>query len=130
MTTETTKKIPVRELQTFIEAVEFAADTEDWVPSPRQWKRIRQMIDNLELPSDRPALQVQPARQVQPQSYQPDTPVRMVPGGMPSPTYSTPMQPMQQQPLPAPFANPAAPGSLVKTPDIDTSSGGYQSSFA
>lgn len=129
MTTEVTKKIPVRELQTFIEAVEFAADTDDWIPSPRQWKRIRQMIDNLELPADRPAAQPQrPA--AQPPMQHSNAPIRMAAGGMPPPTYSTPMQPMQQTPLPAPFANPSSPAALVKTPDIDTSSGEYQSSFA
>lgn len=129
MTTETPKKIPVRELQTFIEAVEFAADTDDWIPSPRQWKRIRQMIDSLELPSDRPV--AQQARQSPPQPYQSEAPIRMAAGGMPPPTYGATMQPQQpQQPLAAPFANPAAPGALVKTPDIDTSTGGYQSTFA
>ena len=127
MTTEN-KKISVKELQTFIEAVEFAADTDDWIPSARQWKRIRQMIDNLEV---EPPVRIQSAPQnlVPPSSApvyrNPDAPVRMAPGGMPPPAHAN--MPTQ---LPTTFGNPNAPGVPAKTPDIDTSAGGYKSSFA
>lgn len=125
MTTEN-KKITVRELQTFIEAVEFAADTDDWIPSERQWKRIRSMIDNLveeapanvkqtyadpyTLPTHRPA--PVPA---------PDRPVTMAPGGLSG---------RAPAPAPSPALASNSPGIPVKTPDIDTSAGPYNSGFA
>lgn len=125
---EEKKSVTVRELQTFIEAVEFAADTDNWVPSERQWKRIREMIDNLAYRPAAPQPAPQPAPVVQysapampPPQHQ--APVRMAPGGMPPP-------PSGVSGRPAPFANPAAPSMPVKTPDIDTSSGGYESGFA
>jgi hypothetical protein len=37
----------VRDLKTFIDAVEFASDVDEWTPSPKQWKRIRSMINEL-----------------------------------------------------------------------------------
>lgn len=124
------KKVTVRELQTFIEAVEFAADTDNWVPSERQWKRIRDMIDNL---ADLPMPQASAPRESAPVQYAPPTlshsvmqpppPSRMAQGGMPPPPTSVSGQP-------APFANPVAPSIPAKTPDIDTSTGGYQSGFA
>lgn len=124
MTTE--KKISVKELQTFIEAVEFAADTEEWIPSARQWKRIRSMIDNLETEAPAPARQqaVQPAAPVY---RDPDRPVMMAPPGMPPPTFAG--RPAQTS-LPPTFGNPNAPGVPAKTPDIDTSTSGYNSTFA
>lgn len=126
MTTED-KKITVRELQTFIEAVEFAADTDDWIPSERQWKRIRSMIDNLVVEAPAPVV-----RQVQPTAAdphqlptsrppQPDRPVQMAPGGLSgrAPT-----------PAPSPALASNTPGVPVRTPDIDTSQGPYNSGFA
>ncbi len=126
MTTEN-KKISVKELQTFIEAVEFAADTEEWIPSARQWKRIRSMIDNLEI--EAPARHQAVTQQVAPQPVQrdPNRPVIMAQPGMPPPAYTAPPA---HTALPPTFANPNAPGIPAKTPDIDTSAGGYNSSFA
>lgn len=120
MTTEN-KKITVRELQTFIEAVEFAADTDDWIPSERQWKRIRSMIDNLVEEAPRqtrsdpyplPAPAPMPA---------PDRPVMMAPGGLGG---------RAPAPAPSPALASSSPGIPVKTPDIDTSAGPYNSGFA
>lgn len=126
MTTEN-KKISVKELQTFIEAVEFAADTEEWIPSARQWKRIRQMIDNLETEAPAPVRQ-QAVQQPPAQVYRdPDRPVMMAPPGMPPPAFAG--MPAQSA-LPPTFANPNAPGVPARTPDIDTSTGGYSSAFA
>lgn len=122
MTTEN-KKISVKELQTFIDAVEFAADTENWIPSARQWKRIRQMIDNLEIPNDRPVIQQarsQPQAEPSWTSRDPTVPVVMAPSGMPTTAFRAPQPPTS---LPQSFASP-------KTPDIDTSTGEYNSTFA
>lgn len=128
MTTEN-KKISVKELQTFIEAVEFAADTEEWIPSARQWKRIRSMIDNLEteVPARQPVVNNTAITAPAPVHRAPDRPVMMAPPGMPPPTYTAPPA---HTALPPTFANPNAPGVPAKTPDIDTSAGGYNSSFA
>ena len=129
MTTEN-KKISVKELQTFIEAVEFAADTEEWIPSARQWKRIRSMIDNLETEAPAPARQQATSSHTvvpTPVYRDPDRPVMMAPPGMPPPTFAGRPAPTS---LPPTFGNPNAPGVPAKTPDIDTSTGGYNSSFA
>lgn len=126
MTTEN-KKISVKELQTFIDAVEFASDTEEeWIPSARQWKRIRQMINDLEpeVPARTQAVQPAPSGPVY---RDPDRPVVMAPAGMPPPAFTG--MPAQTQ-LPPTFGNPHAPGVPARTPDIDTSAGGYKSSFA
>lgn len=119
------KKISVKELQTFIEAVEFAADIEDWIPSARQWKRIREMIDSLESETPRTVAAVQQLTVPQQPYRDPNAPLQRAPAGMPAPTQVAP-----QQPLPPVFANPAAPNVPAKTPDIDTSTGGYKSGFA
>lgn len=123
------KPVSVEKLQSFIEAVIFAADLEDpdaWVPTPRQWKKIREMIDNLEAAS--------------PVSHQP---VQYAPMGMPQaePQYSHPPRmagpsamdaPMYRPTAQLPSDVPMATGSslAVRTPDIDTLNGNYASSFA
>jgi hypothetical protein len=120
------KKITIRELQTFIEAVEFAADSENWIPSERQWKRIRAMIDSLvDTPAAKAATVAQPVAAA-PAVYapvippQPDRPVQYAqPGGLTMPVHHT---------APPAFAG-MQPGVPVRTPDIDTSNGSYQSSF-
>jgi hypothetical protein len=118
----TPKKVTVSELKTFIEAVEFAADTEEWIPSKRQWLRIREMINVL--------VDTQVERTVQqPQQIHlplPSGPMQMAPGGLGAGL--TPPGPIQiPQGVPMAGTNPAMP---VKTPDIDTTRGNYTSSFA
>lgn len=135
------KTITVRDLKTFIDAVEFASDQDEWIPSAKQWRRIREMIDSLQ--ESQPAVQ-------QPQFYPPQS-------AMPAPT-AAPVMAAPQQPAmptgPSAFATtgyaavtgmptgavPAMPNNplfgttgtgQVRTPDIDTSHGKpYQSSFA
>ncbi len=113
------KKITIRDLQTFIDAVEFASDQEEWVPSAKQWKRIKDMINNLE---------AEPAIPTAMQLYSPPVhsgfaqpihePMPAIPAGPSSmPSFSSPVV------APPIFANP-------RTPDIDTSTGKYQSGFA
>lgn len=126
MTTEN-KKISVKELQTFIEAVEFASDTEEWIPSARQWKRIRQMIDNLENEVPLPQQAVQHKVESVARYRDQDRPVMMAPAGMPPPTFAGMPTPSH---LPPTFGTPHTPGVPTKTPDIDTSTGGYNSTFA
>lgn len=114
------KKITVRDLQTFIEAVEFASDQDEWTPSPRQWKRIKEMIEVLE-EAPPPAPPVVQPRQPQP-AYGPPAysgpPLSSTLGGAVA---------LPQPSGPVPFAAGPQP---VKTPDIDTSNGTYKSTFA
>lgn len=113
----TQKSVTVSELKTFIEAVEFAADVEEWIPSERQWKRIRSMIDGLidSGPPPAPAAQSAPA-------YQPPTlPPTFAPSGLAG------MVPPPQMAVPFALDRPSQP---VRTPDIDTSNGSYSSAFA
>lgn len=130
MTTE--KPISVQELKTFIDAVEFASDKEDWIPSERQWKRIRSMIDRLE------ATQPQSVRAESAPMHMP-MPMHMPPGAMPeppimaAPSAMTPMRmPQQMQPTAPTLSGPFATGgpTPVRTPDLDTSSGQYRSAYA
>jgi hypothetical protein len=118
----TEKPVSAKELKTFIEAVEFAADAENWVPSERQWKRIRSMIDRLEENAPPAPAAPQPMRMPEPMMHVPQGPVMMAPGGLGG------AMPMNQQPLQGPFATGSA--QPVRTPDVDTSTGGYKSSFA
>ena len=128
MTTET-KKITISELKTFIDAVEFAADLDagEWVPSERQWRRIRSMIDNLveDIPPKQAVVPQQPVLAAQPVFTPPpqqnvNRPVQMAQPGLPPP---------QHAPTPPPTLAMGSSNVPVKTPDIDTSSGTYQSSF-
>lgn len=132
------KKTTIRDLQTFIDAVEFAADLEqEWVPSARQWKRIRDMINSLE---DTPA---------------PTSPPMQLPAQAPTymhaPQYAAPALPTHSNvtsssSMPMVYQGATqATGSLsplltggnsgngqtaVRTPDIDTNGKPYSSSFA
>lgn len=119
---EKNKVVTVRDLQTFIDAVEFASDQEEWVPSAKQWKRIRQMIDDLdEAPAPVPAPVQQPV-------YHQPAPIHHAPSGFgqgpANPTYSAPVQTS----LPPLFGTGGA--VPARTPDIDTTNGQYSSSFA
>lgn len=116
----TQKKVTISELKTFIDAVEFAADTEGWTPSKRQWLKIREMINALvEAPTPQAASLPQMMMPVQ------QGPVQMAPSGMAGLTPPGPVHIPAGVPMAG--ANPAIP---VKTPDIDTTRGNYQSSFA
>lgn len=130
-----TKKTTISELKTFIEAVEFAADVESWVPSERQWARIRDMINGLE----ETPVAAAPQQYVPMQLPQMAHPMANIPMGMESP--GVPSGPSSlaatSHTVPHQVMNPRAPIATgnaqipVRTPDIDTSSGqGYTSSFA
>lgn len=118
------KPVSVTQLKTFIEAVEFAADADDWVPSKRQWDRIRDMIERLEEAA--PAAP-SPAPQAAPVMMQLPVPA-MSPTFAPGSGLTMPAPPNVSG-LPGPFGG-GGP-SPVRTPDVDTSGGRtYQSSFA
>lgn len=121
-----TKPVTAVELKTFIDAVEFAADAENWVPSPRQWTRIRDMIDRLEETATTPAAIAQ-APQHYMQIPTADAQISYGPRGMGVPQGGM----MQPQGLPqgVPFAG-STPQIPVKTPDIDTLTQPYKSTFA
>lgn len=123
------KNISVKEFKMWLEGVEEMQE-EGWVPNSTQWARIRDKIRCIaEEPQGFTAPQFGP-RQAPQQVGQPPAP---------------PPMPVMQQPqfAPAGMTGLAAPepggrGPLaggpttipVKTPDIDTSNGGYRSSFA
>lgn len=134
----TPKKVTATELKTFIDAVEFAADTEEtWVPSTRQWIRIRDMINNLEetaqVVTTVPVPVHQPMIMPIPQPHHGMANIPMGMEGPPMPAGPSAFGGAQQMPQQmnhrAPLAQNAA--MPVRTPDIDTSGGnGYTSSFA
>ena len=119
------KPVSVSQLKTFIEAVEFAADAEDWVPSKRQWERIRDMIERLEEVAPAAPSLVPQAAPVMMQLPVPQMASTFVPGpgGLQMPSAPNISQ------LPGPFGS-GGPAP-VRTPDVDTSGGRtYQSTFA
>lgn len=119
----TQKPVTASELKTFIEAVEFAADADEWIPSKRQWLRIREMIDALKETPDAPMQPPAPAAALPVQQYQP-MPLN---GGMSA--FGPQHQPMQQIPRHIPIAA-GAPNTAVRTPDVDSSNGQYSTPFA
>lgn len=126
----TEKPVTITELKTFIEAVEFAADVESWIPSERQWKRIRSMIDRL-IDVVPQAVQSQPhqppVQKAPPQPFDSNN-TRMAPGGLGSGT--TPSMPPPSIPVGVPLATGSAQ-IPIRAPDIDTSHGKpYSTPFA
>lgn len=113
------KPITVEKLQSFIEAVIFAADlsdSEEWVPTARQWKKIYEMIESLEATNVSP----QPTVQQQPVRYA---------TASPTPAY-TPMPMRQPMGLPPDVPMAGVHGGAVRASDIDTSDGNYTTPFA
>lgn len=117
------QKISMKDFRMWLQGVE-EMQPEDWVPDARQWARIREKIDSVD---DGP-VSVSPTSK--PQSYpayanhQPTPPA--VPSG-PSMMPPAPRASASPQTLNGPFANGSIP---VRTPDVDTSGGKYESSFA
>lgn len=129
----TDKKISIKEFKTFIEACEFVTDSDEWIPSEKQWKRIRQMINNLEESGEyektkTPTPQVSPPQQFfQPPSSNPLESMNIDPSNIPVPSMPNITIPPAVIPPGRPFASNQG---AVRTPDVDTSHGNYKSTFA
>lgn len=122
MSTEN-KKITLSEFKSWIDGVEDMM-VDGWIPDARQWERIRSKINDIE------------EKSVVIRQEQPTPVVKIDPPPLQYATY--PSGPVS--PPPSNFQQPAYPSGNpplshnaqipVRTPDIDTSSGGYASSFA
>ena len=117
------KKISMKEFRMWLQGVE-EMQADDWVPDARQWQRIREKIDSVD--DGQPVVQTPavsaPVQQQPAQTFAPPLPA--VPAG---PSMMPPPSRMAQGPASGPFAKGNTP---VRTPDIDSSSGKYESSFA
>lgn len=147
-----TKPISVKEFRMWLQGVE-EMQADNWVPNSQQWKRIRAKIDQIEGTETYPATYA-----ARPVPYGPAAPTGgepLPPGmelvfpprdgsapaasGSPTPTPSglnVPTPP--SQPAPRATATPSgmpvtlatgSPNVPVKTPDVDTSKGNYNSQF-
>lgn len=124
MTDKNEKQITVREFRMWLQGVEEMQD-EGWVPSNAQWAKIRQKIDSI---SDTQAQEPPPIRMASP---------GFLPAPAPVATPTGPVIPAGPSSLGGgrpPAASPLTSGLLAqqgktKTPDIDTSSGTYESGF-
>lgn len=124
--------ITIKEFRMWLQGVEEMQDAA-WVPNPTQWRRIREKIDTIvdDEPVQQPApQQVNYGYPVPPTgiSLGNDIPVQAGPSGL----AATPrLPPMPTSPPPGGlFATPETPTIPVRTPNIDTTNGNYQSSFA
>lgn len=135
------KIITIEKLQSFIEAAAFSADIEDedqWVPNARQWRRIREMIEQLEETpaSINQSVPIQQAPQYQYGAAQQPNPGWQQPSGAlsapPGVQSKLPMPQVPMGPVHLPAGIPIATGdnTSTRTPDIDTTNGNYSSSFA
>lgn len=123
------KKITIAEFRCWLEGVEEMQD-EAWVPSPTQWKRIRDKLNTIDdTPPPAPApVAVQHTLPTVWRSPEVEAPIQIAPSAMVG--LPVPRAPAQHTPLTGPFANPDVPQMPVRTPTIDTSNGNYQSTFA
>jgi len=121
--TKSRKKTTLVEFRAWLEGVE-EMQGDEWVPSIEQWRRIRNKIDMIEdapIPEPVPAIPTPPA-------YIPVPTPAYAPG--PSSLDGVVHQPAPPAPIELNPNAPIAKGQQqVKTPDIDTSSGEYKSSY-
>lgn len=122
------KPVTIPELKMFIEAVEFASDTDEWTPSVRQWTKIRSMIDSLqESPVKAQGTQPAPSTNADQQLHQLQNVGQQA--QMLSPGDSQLHQLSQlhnAQPHPQSHQNSS---EKWRTPNIDTSNGNYDPPF-
>lgn len=115
------KKITLEQFRAWLEGVEEMQE-EGWAPDVRQWTKIRSRIDNIEST---------PVQQAVPQQVmhapQPFTPPASSAFDQVKPQ-STPA-PRVDMSSNAPIANDPSGKMPVKTPDIDTTTGEYESAF-
>lgn len=140
------KKIPLAEFKAWLEGVE-ELQSDEWSPDQTQWALIRTKIDSIiEVAPPAPQAAQQPIPQQPPQMLRPGFAPQQMPPQM------VPQQPIGQdgQPIAVPMVGDATPPAVptdnpmlnptsspggvgapvTKTPEIDTSSGSYGSSFA
>jgi len=115
------KKITLEQFRAWLEGVEEMQE-DAWAPDVRQWAKIRRRIDNIEGTTN----VAQPQQVLNaPQYHQPVAQVSafdpIVPPDRPAPVVD-----MSQN---APIANDPSGKRAVKTPDIDTTAGDYNSAF-
>ncbi len=121
------KIITVKEFKMWLEGVEEMQE-ENWTPDARQWTRIREKINNIAEVDGGPTYSLPPRPQAVREVEQPvynQPALRAIPAG-PS------MMPPRMV-APSQLRGPIATGSgqtPVKTPDVDTQSKPYESSFA
>lgn len=123
-----TQKITIKEFRMWLQGVEEMQDAA-WVPNPTQWARIREKINSIGEETHQPVQQ--PLQQVAPPVSPPgnDYPVRMATPGLLSVVPSSPSMPVSG-PSHGLFATPETPQMPIRTPNIDTTNGTYQSTFA
>lgn len=126
MTDKTDTTISVREFRMWLQGVEEMQDA-GWTPTTQQWAKIREKIDSIRdmaIPETPVNIQMSPTF-VNPNVRAPGLATHeqvVIPAGPSNLNYT---------PEPT-FINPllAGSGGQIKTPDIDTSNGGYRSGFA
>jgi len=130
-TTSAPRPLTLAEFKMWLLGVEEMQD-DGWVPSPDQWKRIRNRIDAIEEPIAQPMVYhatdtIPPypiARGDVPQHPQPAQLDQVY--GHPSAILGVSPTNQPTSPLFATGVN----NALTKTPNIDTTNGNYQSGFA
>ena len=110
---QTTQPITLNDFRSWLQGVEDMQE-EGWIPNATQWVKIRQKIDLIE---EQPQLM---------------TPGPMYRAASPVPSGLTGEYTPQTPRVSTTFVPPPVPAHLdaVKTPDIDTSRGTYQTTFA
>lgn len=128
-------KITIKEFRMWLQGVEEMQDPA-WVPNPTQWLRIREKINTIDDEPDTVVVhQQQPVHQ---QMSYPVPPTGVPLGndlpGIPAGPSSLMVPQYPSMPVSPPpgglFATPEAPSMPVRTPNIDTTNGNYQSTFA
>lgn len=131
------KQITVKEFKMWLQGVEEMQD-DDWTPTAVQWKRIREKINQIAdtAPAPTPVTYRGPAEAPAMPFPAPGAAPPMPPSGMsaaPSSLQLPPNMPAAPRTAVTPGGLPVSlasqPGAKVKTPDIDTSNGNYNSQF-
>lgn len=77
----------VAKLKALLEAIDLMLEEDEWTPTARQWKRIRQMIDDLPeedaVPAPTPTRTMQYESSARPARSGPTHPQHLDPGGNP-----------------------------------------------
>ena len=125
-------KITVKEFRMWLQGVEEMQDSA-WVPNPTQWARIREKINTIEETEPTPVHAAAPVQYHQPPMVNYPIPTGNelpgVPAG-PSSMAATRLASPPPPPASGLFATPESPNMPVRTPNIDTTNGSYQTSLS